>query len=309
MRSNASVEKKVPLEDESQISTVRSSSSSSSCERKSTKKVSSASSTSSRGSQVRPGENTSTMDREMLALDEKMADLAQQCEQLEANHKAVQREPEPQYKVPHEQQQQKKAVKSISCRPPAKTPLPTGSESEHIYESIPDVSESDEPIYCVPYEPGRTRRRHQQATVTSQTKQQVHQKPPQTQPQQQQQQQQQSIGRGTRGSGTSSSSGGSGRERHAVEKQQSVERWVRENPHPRSPTNTKSSAPVSNSMKRAEAPQEERDSSSAYNTGDSTGSTHRPPPTLELSLGQDPSLRQSTLTLCPPTHDQSLQVS
>ncbi|KAG7157590.1 PDZ domain-containing RING finger protein 4-like [Homarus americanus] len=305
-KSSASVEKKDLPEDESHINTLcsSSSSSSSSCERKPTKKVSSASSTSSRGSQVRGGNNSSTMDRELIALDEKMADLTQECEQLEASHKATQKELEPQYKVPHEQQQ-KKGVKSISCRPPAKTPLPTGSESEHIYESIPDVSESDEPIYCVPYEPGRIRRRHQQATITSRTKQPLHQKPTQMQPQQQQQ----NSGRGTRGSGTSSSSGGSGRERRAVERQQSVERWVRENPHPRSPTNTKSSAPISNSVKRTDVPQEERDSSSAYNTGDSTGSTHRPPPTLELSLGQDPSLRQSTLTLCPPTHDQSLQVS
>ncbi|XP_069169840.1 LOW QUALITY PROTEIN: slo-interacting protein 1 [Procambarus clarkii] len=299
-KSSTSLEKKVPLEDVGHVNTLQSSSSSSSCERKPSKKVSSASSTSSRESQMRGD----TIDREMLALDEKMADLTQECEQLEATHKSTQRELEPQYKV-SQGQQQKKDTKIISSRPPAKTPLPTGSESDHIYESIPDVSESDEPIYCVPYEPGRTRRRHQHATLISHTKQQVHQKPiimPS-------QQQQQSSGRGTRGSGTSSSSGGSGRERRTVEKQQSVERWVRENPHPRSPTNTKSSTPVTNSVKRTDAPQEERDSSSAYNTGDSTGSTHRPPPTLELSLGQDPSLRQSTLTLCPPTHDQSLQVS
>ncbi|KAK8722144.1 hypothetical protein OTU49_012498, partial [Cherax quadricarinatus] len=307
-KSNTSIEKKVPYEDVGHVNTLcssSSSSSSSSCERKPCKKASSASSTSSRGSQMRDDNKASTVDQEMVALDEKMANLAQQCEQLEATHKSNQRELEPQYKVPHEKQQ-KKDTKSISCRPPAKTPLPTGSESEHIYESIPDVSESDEPIYCVPYEPGRTRRRHQQTTVTSSTKQPVQQKPT---PVSLQQQQHQSSGRGTRGSGTSSSSGGSGRERRAVEKQQSVERWVRENPHPRSPTNIKSTAPVTNSVKRTDAPQEERDSSSAYNTGDSTGSTHRPPPTLELSLGQDPSLRQSTLTLCPPTHDQSLQVS
>lgn len=242
----------------------------------------------------------------MAALDEKMADLAQQCVQLEANHKVSGKKLDPQYKVPLEQQ--KKVTKNISDRPPAKTPLPTGSESEHIYESIPDVTESDEPIYCVPYEPGQTCHRQHQAVAGS-----SHGKPKSIhlQPQQQQQQQkQQSSGRGTRGSGTSSSSGGSGREWRAVEKQQSIERWVRDNPHPRSPTNTKSTpAPVSNSSKRTDAPLEERDSSSAYNTGDSTGSTHRLPPTLELSLGQDPSLRQSTLTLCPPTHDQSLQVS
>ncbi|XP_063612430.1 slo-interacting protein 1-like [Penaeus indicus] len=339
LKSNDSVEKK----EEVRVKTGRSSSSSSSsssCERK-PKRCSSASSTSSRGSQVREATGRPcTIEREMHALDAQMADIAHQCEQLEASHKTGPRSPEPAYKLPLEQlqqqqQQQSKAVKNICSRPPARTPLPAGSESEHIYESIPDVSESDEPIYCVPYEPGRTRRRHTPATLMPATKpplllQKPTQPPPQQPQPQQQPQQQQSSGRGTRGSGTSSSSGGSVRDRRTVEKQHSVERWVRENPHPRSPTHaaptaptaahthahtaptattTTTTTPVTNSVKRADAPQEERDSSSAYNTGDSTGSTHRPPPTLELSLGQDPALRQSTLTLCPPTHDQSLQVS
>ncbi|KAK3868885.1 hypothetical protein Pcinc_025756 [Petrolisthes cinctipes] len=322
-------------------SSASSSSSSSSCERRpSKKKISSVSSISSCSSQVKArSEGHSTIDREMVALDEKMADLAEECEKLEANHKAThQRELDPQYKVPHDKPRQKeqhkvtgKSVtsssssqgsKGVSSRPPAKTPLPAGSESEHIYESIPDVSESDEPIYCLPYESGRTGQRIQQPRLLAQPKQlsqkviQVHppSQPPhpqiQLQPQSSQVAPQQQPGRSGRGSGgTSSSSGGSSvRERRAAEKQQSVEKWVRENPHPRSPTKT--SPPVSlPATKRPDLPQDERDSSSAYNTGDSTGSTHRPPHTLELSLGQDPSLRQSTLTLCPPTHDQSLQVS
>lgn len=267
------------------------------------------------------------MDREMVALDEKMADLAEECEKLEASHKAThQREIDPPYKVPHDKALQKekqkvtgKSVttssssqgsKGVSSRPPAKTPLPAGSESEHIYESIPDVSESDEPIYCLPYEAGRTGHRIQQPKLMAQPKQasqkvvpahpQVQQPQPQIQAQSSQVASQQQPGRSGRGSGgTSSSSGGSSvRERRSAEKP---------HPHPRSPT--KSSPPVSlPATKRPDLPQEERDSSSAYNTGDSTGSTHRPPHTLELSLGQDPSLRQSTLTLCPPTHDQSLQV-
>lgn len=278
------------------------------------------------------------MDREMVALDEKMAGLAEECEKLEASHKAThQRELDPPYKVPHDKAQQKEqqkvtgksmttssssqSSKGVASRPPAKTPLPAGSESEHIYESIPDVSESDEPIYCLPYEAGRAGHRLQQPKLMVQPKpasQKVVPAHPQGQPPQPQIQiqpqstqvaPQQHPGRSGRGSGgTSSSSGGSSvRERRAAEKQHSVEKWVRENPHPRSPT--KSSPPVSlPATKRPDLPQEERDSSSAYNTGDSTGSTHRPPHTLELSLGQDPSLRQSTLTLCPPTHDQSLQV-
>ena len=244
-----------------------------------------------------------TMDREMAVLGDKMAELAQECEQMEAGRRVGSREVEPTYKVPLEAQQQQQqqqqqqrrspAKGSVSGRPPAKTPLPAGSESEHIYESIPDASESDEPIYCIPYEPGGTRRRRGLGRPGTQPRPPAHQKTPQPQPAPQ-------PGRAGRGSGTSSSSGGSVRERRAAERKQSVEKWVRENPQPRSPPSTKPSP-------TPPKPQEERDSSSAYNTGDSTGSTHQPP-TLELSLGQDPALRQSTLTLCPPTHDQSLQV-
>lgn len=305
--SNSGDSKKVSQEDSAHASTTRSSSSStsSSCERKPTKRDSSTSSTSSRGSQVQVA-GAGTMEREMAVLGEKMAELAQECEELEAERRGGPKEVEAPYKVPLEvqQKQQQQALQqqkrspakgSVSGRPPARPPPPPGSESEHIYESIPDVSESDEPIYCVPYEPGGggSGRRRTPGRASTQPRPQGHQKALQPQPAQ--------SGRAGRGSGTSSSSGGSVRERRAAERKQSVEKWMRENPHPRSPPSTKPSP-------TPPKPQEERDSSSAYNTGDSTGSTHQPP-TLELSLGQDPALRQSTLTLCPPTHDQSLQVS
>ncbi|XP_068242462.1 slo-interacting protein 1 [Palaemon carinicauda] len=304
MQSTSSTVKK-PILEEAQGNTTRSSSpsSSSSCERKPAKKCSSASSTSSKGSQGKSSSVCcSTIDKEMHALDAQMADLAHQCEQLEANHKNDQRVQETHQKQIYQKQQQKGVEKGSFCRPPAKTPLPVGSESDHIYESIPDVVESDEPIYCVPYEPGQTSRRSQQPSPVSPSKRQ-HQKMPTHQPQLQHL----SSSRNTRGSGTSSSSAGSIRENHLEEKQQSVDKWVTENPQSCSPSSNKSSPPVTNSVKRPDVPQEERDSSSAYNTGDSTGSNHRP--ALELSLVQDPKLRQSTLTLCPPTHDQSLQVS
>ncbi|XP_064102899.1 E3 ubiquitin-protein ligase PDZRN3-like isoform X2 [Macrobrachium nipponense] len=305
MQSSSSIIKKPILEEAQETTRSSSPSSSSSCERKPAKKCSSASSTSSKGSQGKSSSICcSTIDREMHALDAQMADLAHQCEQLEANHKSDQRVQETHQKQTYQKQQQRGVEKGSFCRPPAKTPLPVGSESDHIYESIPDVVESDEPIYCVPYEPGRTSRRSQQpspSTVSPSKR--HHQKMPTHQPQLQHL----SSSRNTRGSGTSSSSTGSIREHHLEEKQQSVEKWVKENPQPCSPSSNKSSPPVSNSVKRPDVPQEERDSSSAYNTGDSTGSNHRP--ALELSLVQDPKLRQSTLTLCPPTHDQSLQVS
>ncbi|CAL4066183.1 unnamed protein product, partial [Meganyctiphanes norvegica] len=299
LKSVNSIDKKVILEEpEDNLNTTRTTtsiSSSSSCERKPVKCSSPTSTSSSRGSnpsskeksvKVVPGNET--LYREAKAVDQQMACLAKECEAMEAQSKV--RTP-PQNSSP----------KRIQDRPPAKPPVPEvrESESEHIYESIPDVTESDEPLYCLPYESARKARQpivQQNVTPTKSPSISTPKLTPQLS---------RSDTRGTRSSGTSSSSGGSVREKSMVEKQKSVEKWVKDNKVPRSPTSTQ--VPTISQLKR-ENPQEERDSSSAYNTGDSTGSNHRAP-TLELSLGQDPAMRQSTLTLCPPTNDQSLQVS
>ncbi|XP_037069960.1 LOW QUALITY PROTEIN: PDZ domain-containing RING finger protein 4-like [Pollicipes pollicipes] len=144
---------------------------------------------------------------------------------------------------------------------------------DHIYETIAEGTEPDEPVYCQPYAPADA-------------------PPPPPPP------------------------GGAARSRR------DVERWVRataaepaaepeEGWHRTSSTNDSQSSAESRPARRERAAKdaEEKDSSSAYNTGDSSRST---PLTLELGLVADEAgreARQSTLMLAAPTRDLSLQVS
>ena len=233
------------------------------------------------------GTPVNTIDREMKALDQQMADLALECQQLESQSRFA-------YKVgnsgdlvssSHSEHLMANSNKNLgnsiairketrpTMRPAMTLPSFNGTESDHIYESIPDITESDEPIYCLPYEPGKTGRRispkqqlfivsHRGVTDPNTTE---HQQQP-----------------GTHGSNKSSSSSGgsrgsSGRRKEsfrdsnnkkgssfekdgARDRRNSIEQWVEQNTTLAQECNCKN---------------ENRDSSSAYNTGDSTGSNHQ----------------------------------
>ena len=290
-------------EDEGELHTARTSSSSAS-DQKGQACSSGSSTSSSRGSKtVTQAENDKdAKSKKSVKSDETLTESPSKHHR-EKTHKLIDQH-SPVKSSPH---------RSPKCRPPAKPPITNGNESEHIYESIPDVSvsESEEPIYSVPYDPGQIQNKKFKLKQPELLKVMSHPNSSNK-----------TDTRGTRSSGTSSSSGGSssrrGSSRASGDRQKSLEHWVKEGN--KSSKNNKDSANMSiastssptattstSTSKIAELPMEERDSSSAYNTGDSTGSTHQPVG-LELSLGQDPSLRQSTLTLCPPTNDQSLQV-
>ena len=184
-------------------------------------------------------------------------------------------------------------VIDIKSRPPAVLPplqlrhhiSGAGSESEHIYESIPDITESEEPVYCIPYQSHEEikKQQQQQANVLNRKSTSV-------------------------GSGTNSSSNSS----HCSK------RSNRKDEDRTSPRNSKRISPKNSilfptkDVHIREIHKEERDSSSAYNTGDSTGSNPANMKInggLELSLGQDPALRKSTFTLCPPTLQQHQQTT
>ena len=177
-------------------------------------------------------------------------------------------------------------------RPPMNLPS-IGTDSDHIYESIPDNTESDEqeePIYCLPYEPGKTGRRISTKCSVLQTNILNKNQSNLLSPSQHQVQcslnnsGQKTDPRGTRSSKSSSSSaetgsrgnskGSSDRKRSSFreaksrssdrdgskDSKKSVEQWVEENANISVGCNCK---------------EENRDSSSAYNTGDSTGSNHQ----------------------------------
>jgi len=191
-------------------------------------------------------EASNTIDRELYTINKQMVVIRQECDAL-AQRRATRRDVE-----------------------------------DHIYETIPECTESDEPLYCQPYVPGG-------AKVS-----------PVTAP----------LSRSRR----------------------DVERWVKASVPPPPPereveeawvqtssTNDSRSSADSTSRqpRRTRSLGEEKDnSSSAYNTGDSSRST---PLTLELGLVTDETAaretRESTLTLAAPAHtaaptkDLSLQVS
>ncbi|CAG0890417.1 unnamed protein product [Darwinula stevensoni] len=74
-----------------------------------------------------------TLDRELYALDKKMESIAIECQDLVAKSSAVKPE-----------------------------------NSDHVYETIPEVSESEDPTYCVPFDAGgKKRSRHSGSTGSS----------------------------------------------------------------------------------------------------------------------------------------------
>lgn len=160
-----------------------------------------------------------------------------------------------------------------SCRPPMTLPPFTPAESDHIYESIPDITESDEPIYCLPYQPGRTGPRIYPKNgvvnsnfINSDSK-------------RQQLVQCEDINcvkncvecthldakedpRGTRSSNSSGGSSNGSRKGGSKKKDGTVSSELHGNfEH--------------TCLKEKSQKEENRDSSSAYNTGDSTGSNHQ----------------------------------
>ena len=234
---------------------------------------------------------SNTIDRELKAIDRQMADLAQECQQLENQKVSV-------YKVEHGihhgtvntkieamlddlnfNTNSKSAPISNrpALRPPMTLPSFNGTDSDHIYESIPDITESDEPIYCLPYEPGKTGKRISPNNSVNQTN--------ITNQKERPKMIERSISdpRGTRSSKSSTSSGGSrgsnhgssdrkrssfrdgsskprSSEREGGDRKKSVEQWVEQN---------------TSIIHSCNCKEENRDSSSAYNTGDSTGSNHQ----------------------------------
>ncbi|KAF2346516.1 hypothetical protein FHG87_022728 [Trinorchestia longiramus] len=209
----------------------------------------------------------------------------------------------------------------VSNRPPMSLPPFSAADSDHIYESIPDITESDEPIYCLPYEPGRTGKRISRknglVNHSNLINSDFHKKnccgPTDCQriycTNKNEVSSRQSVDgksgdpRGTRSSNSSGASsndsrkGGSGKKRRSGSDGNFCQ-------------HSEPQIIVDHGKKQKE---ENRDSSSAYNTGDSTGSNHqgggqcgdpcvgvRSGAPLQLSLGCDPLLQSSTLVLNPP---------
>ncbi|KAB7498274.1 E3 ubiquitin-protein ligase PDZRN3 [Armadillidium nasatum] len=230
-----------------------------------------------------------SIDKKLSSDEDRKADLSSTSSSTcssTTSSKGIKEVKEEKNNIPLKVSENEVPIPSVKGRPPAQPPLPTGSESEHIYESIPDVSESDEPLYCVPYEselkinniPYRETRKDGRR----------------------------SSGTGTNSSNSSCSAESSKMKTEVISKSKSGNVSGKTTPPKSSPRSSHLNRICRKSIAKSPSEnvglhkdvKEERDSSSAYNTGDSTGSNPNKKG-LELTLGQDPSLRQSTLTLCP----------
>ncbi|XP_043238036.1 E3 ubiquitin-protein ligase PDZRN3-B-like isoform X2 [Amphibalanus amphitrite] len=182
-----------------------------------------------------------TMDRELYLVNKQMASIQQECESL--------------------------ARRQHGERPLVPVPERRPQVEDHIYETIPECSESDEPLYCQPYTPAALPARSAPESRS----------------------------------------------------RRDVERWIKASVTPPEPEPWHGTSSTNDSQSSAEGrprrpgKEEEKDSSSAYNTGDSGRSGAL---TLELGLVTDEAsreMRESTLTLsappAAPTRDLSLQVS
>ena len=241
-----------------------------------------------------------TIDRHLRDLDQQIHDLAYESKKLESQNISVYKVASNDIKLINNNNRinnlygNKEAFPRPSNRPPMNLPSMTGTDSDHIYESIPDITESDEqeePIYCLPYEPGKTGRLISPKCSVQQTNL-INQNNTNLLSPKQCHIECNSLNntnikndpRGTRSSKSSSSSaetgsrgskkGCSDRKRSSFkdtkprssdrdvesDRKQSVEQWVEQNTSITQGCNCRD---------------ENRDSSSAYNTGESNGSNHQ----------------------------------
>ncbi|KAF4532797.1 hypothetical protein B566_EDAN002647 [Ephemera danica] len=237
------------------------------------------------GMAIVPAQRLDLIDQELYQLNKKMEIIQLECESIAAHH---------------------------SSNTIAHAPRPFGdSETEHIYETIPEQTESEaEPIYSLPYEPEPIQTPGQQAAKTKVRC--VRSVDPLVKASKQE-----DVEQWVKLSGTDPRAVREGESwlkkeswPHSVESRSSNESRRRQTGD--APARSKGKG--SNKCKDSSSGDDkEKDSSSAYNTGESCRST---PLTLELGLTGDPSCgrSESTLVLCPPppsasTEDRSMQVN